>query len=240
MTKQSAGLYTPLPVPERPWDDVSMDFVLELPRTPRRHDSIMVVVDRFSKMAHSVPYSKTTDASHVASLFFRDIVRLHGLPLTIVSDRDVRFTSYFWKTLWLLLGTRLKFSTAYHPQTDGQTEVVNRSLGNILRCIVGDKLTTWDILLPRAEFAFNASVNCTTGHAPFEIVYGQLPRRPLDLAPVDEHIRLSEDGLAFAHHIRDFHRIIHDRIASTNEKYKQDADVRRRPVSYTEGDMVMV
>ena len=110
----------------------------------------------------------------------------------------------------------------------------------MLRCIVGNNLTTWDTLLPQAEYAFNVSVNCTTRHALLEIVYGQLPRPPLDLTPVDEHIRLSEDGLAFAQYIRGFHHIIHDRISSTNEKYKQDADVPRRPVSYTKGDMVMV
>ena len=120
-----------------------MDFILGLPCTLRKFDSILVMVDRFSKMAHFLPCSKTSNASKVAKIFFNEIVKLYGLPKTIVSDRDVKFMSYFWKALWYMMGTKLKFSTTYHPQIDGQTEVVNRSLGNILRCLIGENGKTW-------------------------------------------------------------------------------------------------
>ena len=141
---------------------------------------------------------KTSDASKIAKLYFDEIVKPYGLPKTIVSDGDVRFMSYFWKTLWHLVGTKLKFSTTFHPQIDGQIEVVNRSLGNLLRCLVGEANRNWDSILPVAQLAYNSFVNRSIGTSPFEVVHGYTPRKPLDLLPISPHVRISESAEAFA------------------------------------------
>jgi hypothetical protein len=143
-----------------------------------------VVVDRFSKMAQFIPCHKSDNVSHVADLFFTKIVRLHSVPNTIVSDMDAKFLSHFWITLWFKLGTKLLFSTICHPQTDGQTEVVNRTLSTMLRAILKTNFKLWEECLPHIEFAYNRSVHSTTKVSPFQVVYGFNLRAPTDLLPL--------------------------------------------------------
>jgi hypothetical protein len=173
--RQNAGFYQPLPIPERPWDAINMDFILGLPRTQRGFDSIFLVLDRFSKMAHFIPCQKTSDATHIANLFFKEVIQLHSLPRRIVSDRETKFVGHFWRTLWKKLETSLSFSSPYHPQMDGQTEVVNKSLRDLLRSLVTEHHCQWDNVLPQADFSYKDSVNRSTGQSPFQIFYGVQP-----------------------------------------------------------------
>ncbi|PKU85788.1 RNA-directed DNA polymerase [Dendrobium catenatum] len=179
---QNTGLYSPLPIPDSIWEDLSLDFVLGLPRTKHGSDAIMVVVDRFSKMAHFVPCKKMFDALNISRIFFKEIVRLHGIPMSLTSDRDVKFISHFWRELWKRFKTDIKLSSAYHPQTDGQMEVVNRTLGSMLRCLVGQSPSRWEEVLGQAEFTYNSMPNRSTGHCPFAIMYTKMPNHLLDLA----------------------------------------------------------
>ena len=161
-----------------------MDFVLGLPQSHGGKDSIFVVVDRFSKMAHFIACSKTNDATHIADLFFKEVMHLHGLPKIIVSDRDVKFSSHFWRILCNKLGTKVLFSIVAHPQTDGQIEVVNKTLTTLLLAIIQKNLENWEKCLPHVEFAYNRSVHSTTSYSSFKVVYGFNPMTPLDILPL--------------------------------------------------------
>ncbi|XP_027184032.1 uncharacterized protein LOC113782339 [Coffea eugenioides] len=232
------GLYTPLPISSAPWVDISMDFILGLPRSKYGHDSIYVVVDRFSKMTHFIACHKTDDASHIANLFFKEIVRLHGIPRTIVSDRDVKFLSYFWKTLWSKLGTKLLFSTASHPQTDGQTEVVNRTLGTLLRAIIKKNLKSWEECLPHVEFAYNRAIHSTTGFSPFECVYSFNPLTPLDLVPLPSNERAHLDSKQRAEFVKQLHEKVKANIERRTAQYVKQANKGRQKLILEPGDWV--
>ena len=144
-----------------------MDFVVGLPKTMKGHDSIWVVVDRLTKSAHFLPVKVTFTMDQYAQLYVQEIIRLHGIPSTIVSDRDSRFTSRFWKSLQKALGTELMFSTAFHPQTDGQTERTIQILEDMLRACALDFQSSWSKVLPLIEFSYNNSYQSSIGMAPF-------------------------------------------------------------------------
>ena len=191
-------------------------------------------------MSHFIPCSKSNDARHVADLFFQEVIRLHGIPQIIVSDRDVKFLSYFWKTLWGKLGTKLLFSTTGHPQTDGQTEVTNRTLGTLLRALIGKNLKEWEKCLPIAEFAYNRTIHSTTGYSPFEIVYGFNPLTPLDLVPLPRNEQISLDAAAKAELVRKLHEKVRLQIVKKNEHYVRQANQGRKQMSFAPDDWVWV
>jgi hypothetical protein len=180
--KATAGLLHPLPIPSHAWESISMDFVGPLPATSRGHDNVLVVVDRLSKMVHIIPCRITVTAPQVASLVWREVVRHHGIPSSIISDRDPKFLSHFWTELWRLCGTELNKSTAYHPQSDGQTERMNRIIEEILRCYVKDMGDDWDQHLTAVEIAINTTKQSSTGYTPFYLNYGREMKLPLDHA----------------------------------------------------------
>jgi hypothetical protein len=179
------GLLQPLPIPNNKWEQVSMDFIMPLPKTNKGHDAILVIVDKLTKMSRFIPTFTTVTATDVAKIFMNEIVRYHGLPMSIISDRDARFTSLFWKSVWKLLGTSLNMSTAFHPETDGQSERMNRTLEQMLRSYVNYKVNDWDEYLVSCEIAYNNSIQSSSGYSPFYLNCGYHMRLPSPISVVD-------------------------------------------------------
>ena len=177
--QKPSGLLQPLPIPEWKWENITIDFVTGLPRTSAGYDSIWVIVDRMTKSAHFLPVKTTFSVARYARVYIERIVSLHGIPVSIVSDRGPQFTSRFWRKLHEELGTRLDFSTAFHPQTDGQFERTIQTLEDMLRMCVMDFGGQWDWHLPLVEFAYNNSYHASIGMAPYEALYGRKCRSPV-------------------------------------------------------------
>ncbi|KAA0067954.1 pol protein [Cucumis melo var. makuwa] len=235
--QKPAGLLQPLSIPEWKWENVSMDFPIGLPRTLRGFTVIWVVVDRLTKSAHFVPGKSTYTASKWAQLYMSEIVRLHGVPVSIVSDRDARFTSKFWKGLQTAMGTRLDFSTTFHPQTDGQTERLNQVLEDMLRACALEFPGSWDSHLHLMEFAYNNSYQATIGMAPFEALYGKCCRSPVCWSEVGEQSLM---GPELVQSTNEAIQKIRSCMHTAQSRQKSYADVRRKDLEFEVGDKVFL
>jgi transposase InsO family protein len=231
----------PLPIPARRWETISMDFVGPLPKTSKGHDFLLVVVDKFSKMAHFIPCTQTVTASEVAQLMYDGVVRLHGFPECILSDRDTRFTSHFWRALWKLSGTQLAMSTSYHPQTDGQTENVNRVVQDILRAYVSDSRKDWDRYLTAAEIAINSSRHASTGYTPFFLNHNQEVRLPFGIALKEGMAKATVPAAAKVMGEMQAHdETARGRMAQAQVQQEKAANRHRREEVYEVGEQVML
>jgi hypothetical protein len=234
------GLLNPLPVPPRPWDGIGMDFVGPLPESKNRHgtfDMICVIIDLLTGMTHLVPCRTDYRARQIAELVFENVYKLHGLPKYIVSDHDSWFTSIFWEHLHGLIGVKLKMSSSYHPETDGATERMNRTVTTMLRQCVSPKQTDWVQKLPAIEFAINLARSETTGYAPFFLNHGRMPRSMLwNAARANEYTAVR----VFAQKLKDAVMAAHDSVLEARVKQTRQANCHRREAPFGEQDLVYV
>ena len=214
-----------------------MDFITKLPRTASGCDAIWVIVDRLTKSAHFLAISEDDSVDKLARLYVKEIVSRHGVPISIISDRDSRFTSALWRSLQTALGTRLDMSTAYHPQTDGQSERTIQTLEDMLRACIIDFGKGWEKYLPLAEFSYNNSYHTSLKAAPFEALYGRKCRSPIGWAEVgDSQLTGPELILETTEKVTQ----IRERLQAARDRQKSYADQRRKPLEFQVGDRVML
>lgn len=235
-TSRPAGLLHPIPIPSGVWEDLSLDFITHLPCS-HGFTVILVVVDRFSKGVHFGALPTNFTAYRVAVLFLDMVCKHHGLPRSLISDRDPVFVSSFWRELFRLSGTRLRMSTAYHPQTDGQTEVMNRVLEQYLRSFVSAHPSQWFKFLAMAEWSYNTSVHSSTGFTPYEIVFGKAP-------PSIPHYITGSSTNEAVDSLLSSRQVLHDtlrrRLLKAQATMKHQADAHRRDVHFEVGQWVYV
>ena len=240
--QRTPGLLMPIAPPDYQGHTWTMDYITSLPPCARTgNDAVVVFVCKLTKLKHFVACKTNIDAPATARLFLNSVVRLHGMPERIISDRDPRFTAHFWKAFWAGLGTTLSMSTAYHPQTDGQTENANRTLEIMLRSVVNFEQDDWEDHLPAAELAMNNARNETTGLSPFYMFYGREARMPLDLAltPLTQARANPSAADALARWRAALVRA-QETTKTAQKRQKKYADEHRREQSFAVGDRVLL
>ena len=235
--RKPGGLLQPLPVPGWKWERITMDFVVGLPKSQKGNDAIWVIVDRLTKSSHFIPIRTTDSIEKLCRVYIDQIVRLHGVHISIVSDRDPRFVSRYWSGLQKALGTQLSLSTAFHPQTDGQSERTIQVLEDMLRACVLDFGGSWESHLSLIEFAYNNSYHSSIGMAPFEALYGRPCRSPICWLEVGEKALL---GPEMVQETTDNIQLIQKRLETARSRQKSYADLHRRDLEFGVGDQVFL
>ena len=235
--QKPGGLLQEIEIPTWKWEMINMDFITGLPRTQRKYDSIWVIVDRLTKSAHFLPVRTTYSAEDYARLYVREIVRLHGVPTSIISDRGAQFTANFWRSFQKGLGTQVNLSTTFHPQTDGQAERTIQTLEDMLRACIIDFKGSWDDHLPLIEFAYNNSYHSSIQMAPYEALYGRKCRSPIGWFDVGETKLIGPDVIQQA---VDKVKLIQERLLAAQSRQKSYADNRRRDLEFQIGDWVFL
>ncbi|GKC89860.1 putative reverse transcriptase domain-containing protein [Tanacetum coccineum] len=235
--QKPSGLLVQPEIPQWKWDNITMDFVTKLPRTQSGNDTIWVIVDRLTKSAHFLPMRETDPMDKLARLYLKEVVTRHGIPVSIICDRDPRFASNFWRSFQKAMGTQLDMSTAYHPQTDGQSERTIQTLEDMLRACVIDFGNGWERHLPLIEFSYNNSYHASIKAAPFEALYGRKCRSPVCWAEVGD---AQLTGPELIHETTEKIVQIKQRIQAARDRQKSYADVRRKPLEFQVGDRVML
>ncbi|GJS63692.1 putative reverse transcriptase domain-containing protein [Tanacetum coccineum] len=235
--QKPSGLLQQPEIPVWKWERITMDFIVGLPRTPSGYDSIWVIVDRLTKSAHFLPVKTTDSMEKLTQLYLKEIVCRHGVPISIISDTDSKFASRFWRSLQGAMGTQLDMSTAYHPQTDGQSERMIQTLEDMLRACVIDFGGSWDRHLPLVEFSYNNSYHASIKVAPFEALYGQKCRSPVCWSEVGDSQFISPEMIR-----ETTEKIVQikNQLLTARSRQKSYADVRRRPLEFNVGDKVML
>ncbi|KAD7479605.1 hypothetical protein E3N88_02741 [Mikania micrantha] len=231
------GKLQPLEIPLWKWEHITMDLITKLPKTRKGFDAIWVIVDRLTKSAHFLPIRESYSSDKMAEIYVKEIVSRHGVPVTIISDRDTRFTSRFWKNFQEELGTKLLLSTAYHPQTDGQSERTIQTLEDMLRACIIDFGGSWDDYLPLAEFSYNNSYHSSIGMPPYEMLYGRKCRTPVCWGEVGQR-ELAHKKVVKA--TNDQIDQIRAHLKAAQDRQKSYADKRRRPIEFQVGDLVLL
>ena len=226
---------------ETKWSEISIDFIIDLPTSSRNRDSVLVMVDKATRMVHLAPCSKTINATDTRKLLWNIVVTLQGVPRIIYLDRGSQFITNSWQEFWRLTGTKLAFSIAYHPQTQGVVKRMNAVVSQTIRCIIHDtgNIKDWEKFLPAVELAINSLPNQSTGFSPFFLNYGYEPVTPVQLIKGNEEIK-TESISSFVKRITSVWELARDNLKRSLNLQAKYHDKKHKRIEFNEGEMVLL